>query len=568
MNTRPIPVQEDGLSKSKPRWLRKIGASVLALGVAVSGLVAGASAASASALTEPAFTSVSVVEEEGYVGSSVRVDVEGQVPSGASPGDTTVLQMPEYLRVASGTFPIKSPDGTEIGQAVASADGTQLVVTYGDYVGTHTEVSFSGWFTSAINDPDADGSSRDLVFVDAGREFRDSIITIPSTPTDKDYVYATGRWVDEDKGTVIPEDAIEWRFEAPIGNGSTHELTFHQRNLDIDDDGNIFATGDPAASALNCDSIEFYQYTADEHIQDWAGFEAVRAPLPASEYTVTGCGTDEITVEFAVAPDGVFYGATMKAAPNDTDTLLNFNAGVEGYSTSAGYTGYSIWNTLVSRTLEDLEGSGKSTVTPVAPTLDESEECGVEGTVVIPEVEGVVYSQSRDGNIVTVTAAPAEGYVFAKEATAEWTFDVSAEACPPFANPVAPTLDESEECGVEGTVVIPEVEGVVYSQSRDGNIVTVTAAPAEGYVFAKDATAEWTFDVSAEACPAPPAPAEPVLDVKKGAVTGDPLAATGASAPLLAGGIALLLLAAGAAAAAVRLKSRSKAGAEDALSAS
>ena len=68
-------------------------------------------------------------------------------------------------------------------------------------------------------------------------------------------------------------------------------------------------------------------------------------------------------------------------------------------------------------------------VTPVAPVLGEA-ECGVEPTVTIPEVEGVEYTQTRDGDLVTVTATAKEGYVIAENAPVEWIFSVAAEPCP------------------------------------------------------------------------------------------------------------------------------------------
>ncbi len=68
-------------------------------------------------------------------------------------------------------------------------------------------------------------------------------------------------------------------------------------------------------------------------------------------------------------------------------------------------------------------------VTPEKPTVKAAEDCGVAGTVLIPEVEGVKYVKSEDGATVMVTAAPDEGYVFPEDATTKWELNVAAEAC-------------------------------------------------------------------------------------------------------------------------------------------
>lgn len=56
-------------------------------------------------------------------------------------------------------------------------------------------------------------------------------------------------------------------------------------------------------------------------------------------------------------------------------------------------------------------------LTPLAPTVVPAETCGVEGTVSIPVVEGVLYSQTQVGTLVTVTATAKAGYVITPGAT-------------------------------------------------------------------------------------------------------------------------------------------------------
>ncbi|TDP92375.1 hypothetical protein EDF62_1582 [Leucobacter luti] len=157
-------------------------------------------------------------------------------------------------------------------------------------------------------------------------------------------------------------------------------------------------------------------------------------------------------------------------------------------------------------------------VTPVAPQQVIDTECGVVHSVSSPQVEGVTYTQTREGDHITVTATALEGYVFADGAQSVWEFDLQPDTpCldpETEVTPVAPELIKSAECSVEDTVSTPQAEGVTYAQSREGNKVTVKATPLDGYVFADGATAEWTFEIpAAEQCPEPAKEVTPVAPV-------------------------------------------------------
>lgn len=90
-------------------------------------------------------------------------------------------------------------------------------------------------------------------------------------------------------------------------------------------------------------------------------------------------------------------------------------------------------------------------VAPVAPYLAEV-ACDVEPTMVIPTVEGVQYTQTRDRDVIKVIAEPRSGYIFASGTLTEWQFKVTTKACskppaskPPSATPTAkPTTENTE----------------------------------------------------------------------------------------------------------------------------
>ena len=141
--------------------------------------------------------------------------------------------------------------------------------------------------------------------------------------------------------------------------------------------------------------------------------------------------------------------------------------------------------------------------TPAEPTVVKATECGVYDTVSVPEDVPGLYSYSVEGEApdVTVRAVPAGGFV-SLEGPAEWSFELGMEPCPVVVTPEAPTVEFAAECGVQGTVVLPDQEGVEYTVGPvvDGK-VTVTATALEGYVLAEGATSSWVLEVAGEDCP-------------------------------------------------------------------
>lgn len=152
-------------------------------------------------------------------------------------------------------------------------------------------------------------------------------------------------------------------------------------------------------------------------------------------------------------------------------------------------------------------------VTPLAPSLVPAETCGVEGAVSIPQVEGVIYDQARQGGTVTVTATAAEGFVLEEGVTALWELVIPAVvACPEVVTPVAPELVPPEECGVPGSILIHETKGVIYATTNVESVYTVTATAAEGFVLAEGAVTSWEITIPETIpCDVPVTPAAPLL---------------------------------------------------------
>ena len=87
-------------------------------------------------------------------------------------------------------------------------------------------------------------------------------------------------------------------------------------------------------------------------------------------------------------------------------------------------------------------------VTPLAPTVTEA-TCEAAGTLVIPEVEGVIYTVDPEYTAgatgeFTITATAAEGFVLDTEAETMWTLTVEAQLT-------------GEECEETGTIIVDKV---------------------------------------------------------------------------------------------------------------
>src|SRR5699024_1021266 len=180
--------------------------------------------------------------------------------------------------------------------------------------------------------------------------------------------------------------------------------------------------------------------------------------IPAVEgitYTANG---EEVTGDIEVPHDSI----TIEAHAND---------------------GYTITNDNTSWTYD----YDPDEVTPQTPQRNDN-------TVEIPEIEGIDYT--IDDEIVTgtitldedtiVVAKTKPGYTFDNDSTTSWQYTPY-----PVITPESPEHDGN-------TVIIPEVEGLVYSDTGTIDIpidgLTITVSPEEHVLLTDDAITEWTFE--------------------------------------------------------------------------
>lgn len=93
-------------------------------------------------------------------------------------------------------------------------------------------------------------------------------------------------------------------------------------------------------------------------------------------------------------------------------------------------------------------------VFPDAPSVTVSTECGVEPTVAIPEVPGVIYTQSRSGDLLTVKATPeSKEYELIKGAPSKWEIVMGSVACPTPTEETAPDASPEESSDYVGEII-------------------------------------------------------------------------------------------------------------------
>lgn len=88
-------------------------------------------------------------------------------------------------------------------------------------------------------------------------------------------------------------------------------------------------------------------------------------------------------------------------------------------------------------------------------------------------------------------------------ATGRLFFTLRMVEAPPAPQEVTPTEPSfvPGECGEPGRVSLPQQDGVLFTtQVNDAQVMTVTAAPAEGFVFPAGVVATWEYDLAPTSC--------------------------------------------------------------------
>ncbi|WP_165569213.1 glycosyl hydrolase family 95 catalytic domain-containing protein [Schaalia suimastitidis] len=228
--------------------------------------------------------------------------------------------------------------------------------------------------------------------------------------------------------------------------------------------------------------------------------------------------------EIHVSADGVNWGdavstgnfttaAGAQIVPLNTNAKYLRLSGISRHAPGAG-------NMTVAE-IGVITGAVKAQPTAVTPI--EPEWNDTDHAYTIPTVEGVTYTvngevvtgtvAATETGTVTVVAVPHDGYYIPDEAPIDFSHRFVLET---QVTPLEPTWNDDAK-----SYTIHHVEGVIYTVDDvvvTGTVkvappasITVTAAPANGYVFADDAVTSWTHGFAAD--PAQPSdPAQPPID--------------------------------------------------------
>jgi len=278
----------------------------LALGVAAPASAAGPVTGDSTAVSPragqnmpSAVTDIVVSPTTPEQGAQVKTTLDFTVPAGTVAGDSFTVQLSPRLKDLPQTFPVIDTASDEVvANAVVvttPASGTtpasyRLVVTFTDFVETHSNVSGSAYIESSF-DSATTPSGVTTPFTSQvldGEAFTTDIT--PRGPVGS-HLNASkyGVFTRSDQGRVNPQRALEYRIDTPVGPFATATTTDTR----------------PAGQTWTfaCDALSFQDRQADA-----AGLYVPNTSkaltLPAGSVT---CAPDKVTVTWPVAASSHFY---------------------------------------------------------------------------------------------------------------------------------------------------------------------------------------------------------------------------------------------------------------------
>ena len=245
---------------------------------------------------------------------------------------------------------------------------------------------------------------------------------------------------------------------------------------------------------------------------------------------------DPKTGQYVGQADGRITFVPFDHGSWNASNLTGLSAGTYGPFTAKADKGYVFQSTgtgtfSTGKIQVGQKGSNEpcdKLVTAVTPKVKQSQECGVEGKLIIPKTEGVRYLLNGDVIAAGVHSGPISGTLTAEAldgyrlSNPDFSVEIdipAADPCPVVVTPVAPELVEAQECGVPDRLVVPETGGVVYllngedvsGETLEGPLSgTIVAEAADGHVLSEDLIFDFTLE-GPEPCPVVVTPVAPEL---------------------------------------------------------
>lgn len=315
--------------------------------------VAAAAAAEASA-SDAQVDSVTITEDAQYDNGAVNVNFGLAVPDTAKAGDTFTLTYPSLLRYDNSKEAIITlEDGTVLARgALTDAANRTITFTFTDVVDTHRNITVKGYVGMIIDDPAANNTPKDFVFVQAGKTFTDTVITMPALRPPLTSVYIFGEWNAEDRGRDVPKGAITWTANLPEGQWTGQTVTVKPSD---------------GTSLLDCSAVSFYT----TEVPDGAIYHSsvleenqVADGTDPSYADVVSCSPTELVVKY-IEPVATNFVRQVKIVADaaDTDVTSQFGANVTNSDLVLAAGDAPIiptnWYNFVARDVAAGEGDGE-----------------------------------------------------------------------------------------------------------------------------------------------------------------------------------------------------------------
>lgn len=251
-----------------------------------------------SSITDVTLSTTNGTSEVG-AWDKVRLDFKGSLPDGGCAGDTVKITVPPELQAFGGSYPVKAPDGTVMGEMVVA--GGTATITFNNYVETHKSITYRGFFSLQTTDKLQPGQRYDLKWQVGEKVFVTPVTAqeCPDCEGPKTHPNKFAYVVDGDPDTVY------WGISSAITQSAGESIKISDK------------IGE--GQRLDCSTIVVRTATSRTNWGDinWGG------PITASP--VCDESTGEVSVSLTATAAGQYYGlfgSSVITEPRDfyTDT--------------------------------------------------------------------------------------------------------------------------------------------------------------------------------------------------------------------------------------------------------
>lgn len=257
----------------------------------------------------------------------VGVSFTGFLPQGGCEGDSVRLGLPVELSGLTGSFPVRTPDGTLIGTMVVS--GGAAVITFNTYLEDHVQVSFRGRLEAQVRvsvEPDTD---YDLLWTAGDEVFVTPVTTVPCPDCGPDDVRVR-KFAEYHEG---PPPYIRFAISSRATQTSNESL--------------IFTDEVDAGQEIQCDQVSMLMGTT---LDNWGRVQFDNA---WNDFTVESCSATALRVSLTASAVGQYFRLVGRATPTAVQDRYSDSATVTQAGVLTGVAAFA--------ELSDGDASGEGT---------------------------------------------------------------------------------------------------------------------------------------------------------------------------------------------------------------